>query len=119
MNPTDRRKNQRKSSLKAFPDGHSPRCSMQGLIYQGIQYGNALGCYNYCPVHAKAWFHQLMGGRQKHKNLDLKGGWHRLEVTDSVRRGISPSLAGEHRRAQGAGEGEEGTVSKILLLTTL
>lgn len=61
-------------------------------------------------------FHQRMGGRQKHKNLDLKGGWHRLEVTDAVRRGSSPSPAREHRRAVGAGDGEEGIVSKILLL---
>lgn len=62
-------------------------------------------------------FHQQKGGGQKHKNFHLKDGWYRLEVTDAVRRRIGPSPAREqHIRAQGAGDGKEEIVSKILHL---
>lgn len=56
-----------------------------------------------------------MGSRQKHKNLDLKGGWHRLEVMDLVRRGIGPSPAREHTGKESRWWGG-GIVSKTLLL---
>lgn len=61
-------------------------------------------------------FHHLhVESSQKHKNLNLKGGWRGLEVTDSVRRGSVP-FQPENTERKRAGGVEEGIVSKTLLL---